>query len=215
MHLVLIDPPDVEPLSSDEIMARLNIASDPGDTLSGLITAARQGLDGEDGYLGRALNTQTWQLMLPGFPWHHHHNGCVIVMPLPPLQQINSISYIDEAGVSQVLDPSQYMLNQGARPFLVPQFGKVWPNTRAQPDAVTIEFIAGYGPNGSDVPEPIRAAIAIEVNKLRSLTARDQNVMIDNVIGMGSKTYAAGRDSGTDTLTAAAQALLHSYRVLR
>ncbi|MEH2476243.1 putative phiE125 gp8 family phage protein [Nitrobacteraceae bacterium AZCC 2161] len=217
MRLTLIQSPNAEPLTADEVRERLNIGSEVTDAaLESFIASSRLGLDGVDGYLGRALITQTWRGTLDGFPsyYDHHHCGHAIVIPLPPLQSINSITYVDGSGATQTIEDGDYQIVPGPRPYIVPAYGKSWPPARFQRDAVEIEFVAGYGDNGSDVPEPIRCAIALQVSQFRSLSSRDQNVMIDNVVGVGSKTYTTGRDGGADALTAAAMALVSSYRVL-
>jgi uncharacterized phiE125 gp8 family phage protein len=56
MRLVLVDGPAVEPLTAAEARARLNIGAEvTDDVLNAYIMAARQKIDGVDGYLGRAL----------------------------------------------------------------------------------------------------------------------------------------------------------------
>jgi uncharacterized phiE125 gp8 family phage protein len=215
MRLVLVTAPEHEPLSADEVRARLNIGTEiSDDVLDAFIATARMQLDGVDGYLGRALVTQTWKLVLPCFPHHWHCDGAAIMIPLPPLQDINSISYVDNSGASVIVDPAEYRTVQGPRPYIVPAYGKTWPSARWQSDAVEIEFVAGYGDQGSNIPEPIRSAIALSVSQLRSLSTRDQNVMVENVVGVGSKTYAVGRDGGADSLGPAAMMLVSTYRVL-
>ena len=184
------------------------------EVLDAFITSARMGIDGADGYLGRSLITQTWKLVLPSFPYHWHCDGAVIEIPLPPLQDINSISYVDNTGSSVLVDPATYRIVPGRRPYVVPAYGKTWPSPRLQGDAVEIEFVAGYGDNSDDVPAPIRSAIALSVSQLRSLSTRDQNVMVDSVTGVGSTTYATGRDAGADSLGPAAMSLLSTYRII-
>jgi uncharacterized phiE125 gp8 family phage protein len=197
----------------------LNIGADvSNDVLSAFISAARFGVDGVDGWLGRAIITQTCQLALDGFfppfrhrqPRHHEHE---ILIPLPPLQDINSITYIDGTGTMVTLDDADYDIIQDQRPFIVSAYGKARPSARLQPISVTIEFVAGYGDAGSDVPEPIPAAIALEINRLRSPSTRDQNLMV-TVSSASVQTYAVGRDGGVDMLSAALQALIVNYRVI-
>jgi uncharacterized phiE125 gp8 family phage protein len=210
MRLTLVTPPEVEPLTAAEVKARLNIGSEMTDDVAdALIAAARQQLDGVDGWLGRALNTQVWLLTLDGFPYH----CCGIKIPLPPLQEISIVEYIDGAGATQTLDPSQYRVVDGPRPVLMPAVGTSWPSVACQSEAVSIEFVAGYGDAPEDVPEPIRSAIALQVSHLRSLSARNLFVSTDSVEGVGSKSYVVGTGAG-DALSAAIDSLLSTYRVL-
>lgn len=120
-----------------------------GDTAEGL-------LDGVAGLLGRALRTQTWELVIDQrFP-------CAIELPLPPCQSVTSIAYTDPAGDSQTLAPSAYRvfglgdLRQAAR--ILPAYGGSWPATRCEPEAVVVRFVAGYGDAAATVPAPIRKA---------------------------------------------------------
>ena len=207
MRLVLIDPPASEPLTVEEARSRLNIGSEVSDqTMESLISAARQQIDGADGWLGRALVTQTWCGSLEGFLCSE------IRIPLPPLQDIISIQYVDEAGATQELDSSDYQIVQGRRPYIVPAFDKSWPVARCQPDAVQIEFVAGYGDEPNDVPEPIRSAIALTVSNLRSLTAQNLFLSSVTVDGIQTKSYVVGGNAAA-AIDAAVCSLLSTYRI--
>lgn len=212
MRLVPIQPPDVEPLTVEELRARLNIVDDgiADEVLSAFITSARQGIDGVDGWIGRALITQTWQLLLPGFP---SCDGGRINIPLPPLQDVTAISYVDGDGATATLVSSDFDIRQGPRPFIEPAYGKSWPSARYGSDAVTIEFIAGYGDEGENVPEPIRSAIALQVSNIRSLTARNLFVSSTTTEGVGSTSYVVGSGAG-QAIDAAVLALLGPFRVI-
>ena len=62
--------------------------------------------------------------------------------------------------LSQVLDPERYVvtgMGDVARISLAQ--GHSWPATRWHDEAITIDFVAGFGDSWNDVPEPIRAAI--------------------------------------------------------
>ena len=39
---------------------------------------------------------------------------------------------------------------------IVPAYGKCWPSTRCQPEAVKIRFICGYGDTADTVPTPLK-----------------------------------------------------------
>jgi len=114
------------------------------------IDAVTAEIDGADGWLGRALVTQTWQLKLHWFPWR-------IRLPLPPLQSVSAITYVDTAGAVQTVDAADYIVSKSDSDpaFVEPAFGKTWPATRDVPDAVTVEYVCGYG-DAADVPELIR-----------------------------------------------------------
>lgn len=183
MALKLLTPPAVEPISLEE--AKMHVREDFTDQdplLLLLIKAARQHLDnGEAGWLGRALINQTWQLTIDGFPnrnscwWWQNYNvsGCrpasavgyEIKIPFPPLQSVTSIKYYDTAGVQQTMSASDYTVDTVSEPgWVVPTSS--WPSTLDAINAVTIEFVAGYGNNAEDVPADIRVAMLLTVGHL-------------------------------------------------
>jgi uncharacterized phiE125 gp8 family phage protein len=163
MTLHLVTPPAGLPLSVLELREHLRLEGIDGQDVmvAAYLGAATAAIDGADGWLGRALLTQTWELRLDCFPWHG-----AIVVPLPPLQSVTSVEYTDTDGNDQVLAPSQYQVAGigGARPARIyPAFGERWPSTRDQAEAVRVCFTAGYGDAPGHVPEPIRQAIQLMV----------------------------------------------------
>lgn len=151
-------PPEQEPVSLGEIEEHLTLdgclADEDAAMLLGLITAARE--MAED-YQWRQLCTATITLVMDRFPcW-------VILLPRPKLQSVTSIKYIDFEGVLQTLDPGEYQVSTRAQPgYVCPAYGKSWPATRCQPEAVTIEYVAGYG-GPESVPETTKTAIKLLV----------------------------------------------------
>ena len=109
MNLRLITPPAVLPVSLAELKAeaRLDGEDSTDDArLAGCLRAAVDRLDGAEGLLGKALITQTWELLLPSFPCH----GGRIDLPLPPLQEVISVTYTDPAGDEQTLATDRYQV---------------------------------------------------------------------------------------------------------
>lgn len=153
MALSLITAPTAEPVTLAEAKSHLRVDSADDDTLiTALIAAARLHLDGKDGWLGRALVTQTWDLLLDDFQG-------VIRLPLAPVQSITSVTYLDTAGVLQTLAASKYRTDLVTEPArITEEFGMVWPSTYGVVNAVTIRFVAGYGAPGA-VPEAIKLGL--------------------------------------------------------
>lgn len=150
-NLVPVVPPSGEPISVSDVkaFARIDTQNDDG-VLADLITTARQNFDGREPWFGRALLTQTWDYLLPAFPYECDNDDedylPGIRVPLPPLQQVTSIQYLDASGVSQSLSASNYVVDINAVPGrIVPAFGTFWPSTQSMPNAVRIRFVAGYG----------------------------------------------------------------------
>lgn len=208
MRLVLLDGPNVEPISADEARDRLGISADVTDeTLDAFIMSARQQLDGPDGLLGRALITQLWQGDLDEFPCD---NGRIDI-PLPPLQEVVSVSYLASGGssVDMVLD-TDYRVIQGLRPYISIVSGGAWP---ANAGGVTVTFLVGYGDVGDDVPAPIKQAMLMMISHYRSMSERNLFVSSETEDGIGSTSYVVGGNAG-QAVDATVRALVSGYRVL-
>lgn len=183
--LTLDTPPAVDFLEDAVVWDHLRIETtgspavpvDETTLIAAYRDAAQSYLDGAAGILGRALVTQTWVMKLDAFPWEgwahpvgwrRNARDAAITIPLPPLQSVSSVQYIDPNGVEQTLDASKYqVLQNGARPSqIAPAYDEAWPSTRDQPLAVTITFVAGYGDAASDVPSAIRSAGLLMISDL-------------------------------------------------
>jgi uncharacterized phiE125 gp8 family phage protein len=160
MAITLITPCAEEPITVAEAKASpsLRVATATDDTAIGtLITTARKLAET---YTLHALVTQTWELVLDGFP-----TGGIIV-PMPPLQSVSSIKYIDGNGDEQTLDALLYSVDDDSIPgLIVPAYGETWPVTRDEVNAVRVRFVAGFG-DASDVPEDIKSWIKIMVGTM-------------------------------------------------
>jgi uncharacterized phiE125 gp8 family phage protein len=208
MRLVLVSGPAVEPLTAAEAKERLNIGDEVSDAvMDAYIMASRQRIDGADGYLGRALITQTWQGRDDTFPTDD--NGRIYI-PLPPLQTV-TVSYLGSTGSSVALvEGVDYQLVQAQRPYILPLSS--WPSVTGI-DGVTIEFVAGYGDAGTDVPEPIRTAIALGAGHLRTMSMRNLTVTMEQEEGIGQTRYGVTAEIFT-VLDSTVQSLLSTYRIV-
>lgn len=128
------------------------------DTLiDNLIASATAYLDGKDGVLGRAIINQTWLYSIDDWP----APGSPIRVPLPPLGAVNSISYVDPDGAAQTLSSSVYELDKASEPGLIwLAYNQSWPPIRSKPNAITIDFTAGYGATDASVPANVRQLVA-------------------------------------------------------
>jgi uncharacterized phiE125 gp8 family phage protein len=158
MPAVLITAPAVEPVTLAEAKAHLYVTHSDDDALIGAyIAAAREDAEHR---LQRALVNQTWELALDAFP-------SVIDLPMAPLVSITSIKYLDAARVEQTLDAATYYADTDAEPGeVVPKYGESWPTTYPERNAVRVRYVAGYGADGSLVPESIKAWIKLRVGAL-------------------------------------------------
>lgn len=155
MRLELLTPPATTPVSLPEVKARLRIddATDD-DGVTRLIAAATSHAQS---MTGRAFVTQSWALILDAFPCGS------ISLPLPPLQSVQEISYIDSTGATVVLPSTDYLVDKNGMIGKIHRaYQKQWPAARAQPMAVRIEFTAGYGAADA-VPADLASALMLLV----------------------------------------------------
>jgi len=201
-----------------------------------LLTAAREMIDGPNSWVGRAINTQTWDLVLDQFPDQYRQYGsgqnyretgfyppsdpryqgyfptqpAGVIIPLPPLQSVVSVTYLDSDSISQTMPSTDYVVVPGEPSRLVLAATGTWPSASWVRGSIKVRFTAGYGDAGSDVPQRIRMAIAVQASRLRSLVQQDLFLTGQTVVGVGSET----RDpKAGDMLDGAAKALLEEYRV--
>jgi len=171
MSLKRTTEPTELPIAIEEVKDHIRWESAGGDEaqIALYMRSAVQQMDGAEGLLNRALVTQTWELTLDDFPAPHRRwptKAAPIKIPLPPLQSITSLQYIDTAGTLQTWSSSNYKVLNVDSPtrggLIEPAFGEVWPSTRHESENVTITFICGYGTRES-VPEPIRHLLLFAV----------------------------------------------------
>lgn len=157
MALTLVTAPATEPVTLAEAKSHLRVTTTDDDVLiTALIVAARESAESA---MGRALITQTWDMTIDGFP-------PVIDVPLPPLQSVTSINYVDENGDSQTLATTEYTVDIKSSPGrLVESYGKTWPTTRDVINAVTVRFVAGYGASAS-VPQAIKQGMLMHIGHM-------------------------------------------------
>lgn len=154
MTYKVITPPAVEPITLAEARAQCRYDGTENDAvLAALIAAARDQAEAET---GRALCTQTRELVLDAFPE-------AFVLRGAPVQSVVSVKYLDAAGIERTLDPQDTLLDKDSEPgYLVPAYGKTWPETYPVPNAVRVRYTCGYGA-ASDVPPGIKQWLLLAV----------------------------------------------------
>ena len=145
------------PVAVSDVKTHSRIVGSSEDTyIQSLIRTAEEHAES---YTGRALLNATYKFYLDRFP-------PMIVLPKTPLVSLTSIKYIDDDGEEQTLASSRYKLHNLERPFILEAHGTNWPSTRVDMQAVTVEFVAGYGTGASDIPEGLRHALLFHVAHL-------------------------------------------------
>ncbi|GAB4518728.1 MAG: hypothetical protein Tsb0010_03010 [Parvularculaceae bacterium] len=155
MTIISIVPPAAEPVSLADAKAFLRIdAPDEDALIADFIRAARRVVEART---GRALITQTLRLKLDAFP-----DACELSLRRSPVQSVISVTTFDQNGAAMVFDAANYALDGDSHPARILRKPAIpWPIPSAAGGGIVIDFIAGYGPSGSDVPEPLRQAIRI------------------------------------------------------
>ena len=154
MALFRTSGPDAEPLTTTECKAHLRVShSSDDDLIAGLIRAAREEVER---HTGLALIDQDWRLALDCWP-----RSDPVTIPRHPVKQILSVTTYGSEGEASELDPASYQLDPLSRP------ARLHFETRPSPgiamNGIEIDFRAGYGEAGTDVPDLLRRAILLLV----------------------------------------------------
>lgn len=135
--LTITTPADELPISLADIKAHLRIdGTSQDDYLTDLMWVAYSWIEQEADI---TISETVYQLQLPCF------GSSKIVLPKPPVQTLDSLTYRDSDNQSQTLTEGTdfYLVTPSKQAaFLMPI--TYWPSTFSRPDAVTIVFTAGY-----------------------------------------------------------------------
>lgn len=104
-----------------------------------------------------ALITQTWTLYADNWP------ATQFVLPRMPLQSVTHVKYTPYGGSQTAFDSSKYHVDTYSKPGrIILESRSSWPSDELiDVNGIEIEFVAGYGDNESDVPEPVRQAMLL------------------------------------------------------
>jgi len=174
----LISAPAVEPVSLADFLAHIRI--EPGvedDDCQQKLTAATRIIEQATGRL--RLLKSTWEWTLEEWPCDED-----IDLPIPQVQSVSSITYMDSGGTTHTLSASDYRLVNGYDPTTCAEqvtglacvtlkSGKYWPTSileRGEP--ITVTFVAGWNyVDGSGnpidvVPSALKTAILLQAGHL-------------------------------------------------
>lgn len=144
----------VEPVLLSEAKVQLRVTDTAEDALITLyITAARESLEDR---LECTLPVTSWRLTLDAFP-------SAIKLRRGPIAEVVSVKYLDATGTQQTLAPADYTVDTASTPgYIVPAYGKAWPATREQINAVEVEYIAG----SVAVPHALKAWMLLAIGDM-------------------------------------------------
>lgn len=152
MPIKILTNPAYEPVSLVEAREWCRITA--GDTTHDVsLTILRKAMrEYAENYTFRAYVSRTYRLILEEWPLDNKY-GVRILLPFPPLRSVDAFRYIDTDGDLQTLATDQYAVHDDFEPaFIIPEWSVSWPSIRAVPDALQIDFTAGYA-SGSPTDE--------------------------------------------------------------
>lgn len=150
MTIIELTSPAVEPLTLVEIRAHLRLETEEEDgLLSALAIVAREHLERETGLV---LAARDFRLCLDDWP----ADG-IVTIPRGPVRAVSAVTVYDADGEPQLVDLAGHLLDGEARP------ARLWLRAVPEPgramNGIEIEFSAGFGESGADVPETLKRAM--------------------------------------------------------
>lgn len=148
--------PTLTAITLAEAKDHLRVTSNDDDTyITALIKVAT---DMVEQITRRTLMDTTYELFLDAFPPY-------IDLATGPVRSVVKIDYIDPDGNTQTLATANYKTDLKAEPARIyVANGKSFPTLSNEPNAVTVEFIAGYA-NEAAVPSAIKQAMLLIVGR--------------------------------------------------
>jgi len=133
-NITVLAGPTAEPVSLIEAKAHCRVdGSDEDSLITVLITAARAHAEG---VTNRLMMTQSMRATFEQF-------GEMRLKA--PLRKVTSVVYMDSTSTTQTLASSNYVVEYDEVPGCVEiAYGATWPDTYDHPQAVTVDFAAGY-----------------------------------------------------------------------
>jgi len=154
MTLLRTVEPASEPVTLAVVKTHLRLSHDSEDELiDGLIRAAREDVERTTGV---AMIDQNWRLVRDHWP-----RGDRLALVRHPVREILSVTLFDKEGEADVMDPADYQLDDVSRPARL-HFKRRPQSLRAM-NGVEIDFKAGFGGVGTDVPDLLRRAVLMLV----------------------------------------------------
>jgi uncharacterized phiE125 gp8 family phage protein len=152
MTITELAPPLGEPLTLAETKGHLRVETSADDALiAGLIRTVRDYLERQTGL---SLLTRTFRLYLDGWP-----PARVIQIGRGPVQTIEAVTVYDAEGAPVAVDAAGFVLDGQARParLILPR----QPQPGQAINGIEIDFSAGFGAAGADVPDTLKRAMLL------------------------------------------------------
>lgn len=156
MAYKVIVPPAAEPITLEEAKAHLRVVFDDEDAQISMMIAAARGM--LEQRTNRLLMAQT--IEFAATRW-----GFGIRVPAAPFRQLVSVSYVDAAGATQVIDLAELAVDSFVEPAVVGLvYGGVWPEAQAT-SLRTVRVEVGYA-DAASVPAPLKMWMLLTIAAL-------------------------------------------------
>lgn len=138
MNLKIMEAPTAEPVTLTEAKEHLRITHSNEDSfITKLVKVARQR---SETLTKLALASATFKYTIDKFPADE-----VITLPMPPLEEVSSVKYLDTDGVEYTLDSGDYIVYDDVPAKIIPAYNQNFPDIELYPiGAVRITYKAGY-----------------------------------------------------------------------
>ncbi|QPC87212.1 hypothetical protein GA830_11020 [Mesorhizobium sp. NBSH29] len=144
--------PGAEPVTLVEAKAHLRLDQTGEDALlTGLVRAARQEVERATGL---AMINQAWRLVLDCWP----ESGTVLLVRHPVMEVISVTAYGAD-GEAALVTAGSYQVDSLSRPARIHFTDK--PDALRVMNGIEIDFIAGFGEAGTDVPDLLKRAMLL------------------------------------------------------
>ncbi|RMD52393.1 hypothetical protein D6827_00065 [Candidatus Parcubacteria bacterium] len=178
-----VTKPAIEPITADELRNHLHLTVDNLDDADAysLIATARAYCEE---FLSIAFITQTWQAFFDAWPVGSHNEwwdgireiaytevlkaaGNMVELLPYPLQSVDQVAIYTDLNTQKIyssattpsLADTFHVVKSATPPFITPV--STWPAYYPRPEAIQIDFTAGFGLAASDVPAPIRHGLLL------------------------------------------------------
>ncbi|MTI32812.1 head-tail connector protein [Xanthovirga aplysinae] len=157
MPTILKTEATTEVVTLEEAKVQLRLGTEPheeDDLIKGFIKTAQERVQENT---NRSLAPATFVKVMASFEQQE------IELSYPPAISVVSITYKDEEGQEKILDPEEYELNELYSPAILTPV-EDWPVTNNSPQAVKIEYEAGY--KEEKCPQPLKDAMLLIISHL-------------------------------------------------
>ncbi len=155
MPAILATPPATEPLTLANTKNHLKVETTTDDDLiARLIVAARQHVESQ---IDKVLIEQRWLIFIDDWP-----GDSEVKLPVSPISAIENLRTYSDQDDASIIDPAHYYSDLAGSPQrLILRGSRIWLRPGRIVNGIEIEVTAGFGPDGTDVPGPLRTAMLL------------------------------------------------------